>query len=422
LKIDSLFLKKAEQWATQFEVFAILNSNHFNEDKYAKYNSIIACNSVCSFESNRGLDELNHWINAQNDWIFGHLNYDVKNEIEHLFSKENSFSTFPNIHFFVPETLILEDTLGNITIQSKRNVSSVFAEINAQKITKPNRAQPCVFDKTLSKEDYFHSVVELKKHIVEGNIYEINFCNNVSAKKIAIQNVLATYSNLKSKTEAPFSVLYHLRSNYLMCASPERFMKREHRTLISQPIKGTIQRGKNALEDDNFKEKLALDEKERAENVMIVDLVRNDLSKIAETGSVKVSELFGVYTFKTVHQMISTIEATMLPNIDFVDIIKALFPMGSMTGAPKVKAMQIIDEYEPVCRGIFSGTFGYIDSDKNFDFNVVIRSIIYQAAMEKVQIFAGSAITHYASPENEYKECLLKLNAMLNSLNGSIEK
>lgn len=422
MKLNQLFLKKAAQWALQFEHFAILNSNNCNTDKYGRYNTIIACKSISKFESESGLTDLNKWLSKQNNWVFGHLNYDVKNEIENLSSKHKANSTFPNIHFFVPETIIIEDYEGKITIQSKLQISQLYEEINAIKIHHRTPKNKILVQETYFKNEYIEAVNYLQKQIIEGNIYEINFCKSLVGKNVEINEILATYDLLKANTNAPFSVLYRVKDSYLFCASPERFIQKNDFKIISQPIKGTIQRGKNETEDEDLKKKLLHDDKEKAENVMIVDLVRNDLSKIAEIGTVKVSELFGIYTFKTVHQMISTIEAQLQKQISFENIIKALFPMGSMTGAPKVSAMQLIDETEKINRDIFSGTFGYISPDKNFDFNVIIRSIIYQSKQRQIKIFAGSAITHYADSFKEFDECKLKSKALLKTIHGKIEK
>lgn len=201
-----------------------------------------------------------------------------------------------------------------------------------------------------------------------------------------------------------------------MCASPERFLKKEKDLLVSQPIKGTAPRGRNAKEDMQLKKELFTDAKERSENVMIVDLVRNDLSHVAAKNSVKVTELFGIYSFSTVHQMISTVTARLGKDYHFTDALRYTFPMGSMTGAPKVRAMQLIEQYEDTRRGLYSGAVGYITPERDFDFNVVIRSILYNKQEQYLGFMAGSAITSGSIPEKEYQECLHKAQAMKKAL------
>ena len=203
----------------------------------------------------------------------------------------------------------------------------------------------------------------------------------------------------------------------LVSSSPERYLKKKHNRLISQPIKGTERRDKDSKVDKNLMINLGLNKKERSENIMIVDLVRNDMSRFSKPGSVVVKELCEVYPFKQVHQMISTIESEIDQNLNFGKIISSTFPMGSMTGAPKIKAMKIIDDFEVTKRGLYSGAVGFIDPEKNFDFNVVIRSLIYNSKLDYLSFHVGSAITAKSTPIDEYNECCLKGEAMILSLN-----
>jgi para-aminobenzoate synthetase component 1 len=211
----------------------------------------------------------------------------------------------------------------------------------------------------------------------------------------------------------PFAALYRLHDRYLLCASPERFICKKGLRISSQPMKGTIKRDlSNKSEDEKLKEELKASAKDQSENVMVVDLVRNDLSRICNDGSVKVDELFGIYSYPQVHQMISTINGELKEDILFSEIIEATFPMGSMTGAPKYRVMQLIDEYEEGARGIFSGSVGYVDENGDFDFNVVIRSMMYNASSKYLSYQVGSGITFYSDPEMEWEECLLKGQAI----------
>ena len=227
---------------------------------------------------------------------------------------------------------------------------------------------------------------------------------------------LTRFFRLNEMSSAPFSAYLSFDQKHVLCGSPERFIKKEGDTIISQPIKGTIKRGKNQEEDDKLVQQLKMDPKERSENIMITDLVRNDLSKTAAPGSVQVEELCEVYTFKTVHQLISTVTSKIKTGVHPVDVIKNAFPMGSMTGAPKVRAMEIIEEEEDFKRGIYSGSIGYFDPQGDFDFNVVIRSLIYNEKNHYLSARVGGAITALSDPEREYDECLLKMESMKRTL------
>ena len=267
----------------------------------------------------------------------------------------------------------------------------------------------------ISRTEYIHSVEKLKEHIRKGDIYEINFCQEFFAENASIDTT-EIYKNLNAISGAPFAAFCKFDTHYLMCASPERFLQKRGNKLISQPIKGTIKRSENRETDDQLKNELLHNEKERSENVMIVDLVRNDLSRIAKKGSVNVDELYEIYSFKQVHQMISTVSCEIENTVSFTEILKSMFPMGSMTGAPKISAMKLIEQYESTKRGLYSGAVGYISPEGDFDFNVVIRSILYNSENKYLSFMVGSAITDKAQAEQEYEECLLKAKAMFQAL------
>jgi len=264
----------------------------------------------------------------------------------------------------------------------------------------------------INKEEYTQIISKLKQHILRGDCYEINFCMEFFAEDAAI-DPLNIHEQLTAVSPNPFSCYYKCDDKFLFCASPERYLKKSGTAIISQPIKGTAGRsGDDPNEDDRGKKNLAESSKDKSENVMVVDLVRNDLSKICKEGTVHVEELFGVYTFPQVHQMISTIKGELKEDVNFSDILKATFPMGSMTGAPKKRVMELIEQYEKTKRGIFSGAVGYITPQQDFDFNVVIRSIMYNATKKYLSYQVGSGITFYSDPEKEYEECLLKAKAI----------
>ena len=265
------------------------------------------------------------------------------------------------------------------------------------------------------KKKYLEQVRKIKHHLQLGNIYEMNYCVAINGNVRSL-DPFDVFSKIHKNTQAPHACLAKFGDEYIICASPELFLKKEGNKLITQPIKGTTGRGKTEIEDESLKNKLAHSIKEKSEHVMAVDVARNDLSRIAQKGSVEVNELFGIYTFRQVHQMISTISCTLKTDTGFQEIIESTFPMASMTGAPKLRAMQLIDEFEDFKRGFYSGSIGFIKENGDFDFNVVIRSVIYNERTNKIKIGIGGAITSLSEPEEEWEECMVKARSVVSSL------
>jgi len=390
---------------------------------YKDSKNIVFLNSNESSKENLFAVSKNDEI-KDNDWKFGFISYDYKNKIEQLSSSNIDGVGFPKMHFFTPEILFkIKQTQVEIfyrpSIYSLERVNDIIVEIKTFSLSiidfKEIKVEPRV-----SKEDYLKNVNNLKQHIQLGDIYEVNYCQEYFAEGVII-NPIDVYIKLNQKSPTPFSCYVKCGKKYLMSASPERFIHKKGDEIISQPIKGTIKRGATLKEDEKLKNQLFNDPKERSENIMIVDLVRNDLSKIAKCNTVKVDELCGIYTFPQVHQMISTVSAEIDRSVDFENIIKATFPMGSMTGAPKIRAMELIEEYEQTKRGLYSGTVGYINCEGDFDFNVVIRSILYNQENNYLSFTVGGAITIDSVPEKEYEECLLKAKAMLEVLSNDVK-
>ncbi|WP_370583095.1 anthranilate synthase component I family protein [Pedobacter sp. MC2016-24] len=407
------FKQKALTWATSFEVCCCLDSNNY-ADLYGKFDFIIAAGvkAELNASSKDKFTELKAFHDQQSDWMFGLLSYDLKNETEALSSEHPDHIQMPELFFFVPEYLIAI-TAGNIEVL--RGADTVIDEIHQTVPLIADLKKDLNIQSRFSKEQYLETVVKLQQHISRGDIYEVNFCQEFFAEHAAIDPV-QVYQKLSEVSPTPFSGFFKIRSQYILSASPERFLCKRGSRLISQPIKGTAKRSTNPLNDELIKEELRQDQKEQAENVMIVDLVRNDLTKSALRGSVTVDELFGIYSFPQVFQMISTISCELDPDIHFIDAIRNTFPMGSMTGAPKLKAMELIETYEKSKRGAYSGAFGYITPDEDFDFNVIIRSILYTAESRYLSFQVGGAITYAAEPIAEYEECLLKASAIVQTL------
>ena len=406
-------------WANQFNICCFLDNN-FYQSTYNSIECLVAVANEVAFSSATNSDvlqNLSNFLGNSNDWVFGHFSYDFKNYI--LPFQSNNFDGIkaPEVSLFIPN-IVVQLKEKTVTIISKKNNSSeIFKAINEFNIPENHLTTEKInIQSRFSKVEYCKIINQLKEHIQQGDCYEINFCQEFFAENIEI-NSLKIYQELNSISPNPFSTFYKLFDTYVLGASPERFIKKVSNKIISQPIKGTIKRDlKNSEKDALLKLQLQNSEKEKSENVMIVDLVRNDLSKIAQRDSVTVNELFGMYTFPQVHQMISTITATLKNNLNLIDILKGLFPMGSMTGTPKYKVMQLIEHYEKSKRGLYSGTIGYITPENDFDFNVVIRSIVYNHTTKYLSYQVGGAITNKSIAEDEYEECLTKAQAIENVL------
>jgi para-aminobenzoate synthetase component 1 len=363
-------------------------------------------------------NELQRFLDENsNRFVYGFIGYDAKNSIEELTSENQDELHFPVLHFNVPEYVVKIESYQQTFIQGSpdQEITAIAKKLLDQ-LSIPSKETVQPFQSRISKNEYIDVVNQLKQHIQRGDIYEINFCQEYFSQDAVVKNPMGLYAKINEVTQAPFSVYLQSDDLHALCGSPERFIQKKGNKISSQPIKGTAPRGNSEEEDRQLKAELAINPKEISENVMIVDLVRNDLSKIATKGSVKVDELFGVYTFPTVHQMISTISCETSENICFSDILKATFPMGSMTGAPKVSAMKLSEQYEIFQRGLYSGTIGYILPNGDFDFNVVIRTILYNADKKHLSCGVGGAITINSDAEKEYQECETKVGRLLNAL------
>ena len=401
----------------RFSIFCFLDNHEYNFNR--SYECIAGAGVLHSIlpDEYNSLKDVHQIQTNFGDWIFGHVAYDVKNEIEDLQSSNPDRIGFPDFLFFVPEIVfILSKNELKIGAYDFINTQKIFSDISSSQLFQ-NIKQPFPsFKSRFSKKEYEETVKKLQQHIQRGDCYEINFCQEFYAEHVVIDPPII-YRKLSELSPNPFSAFYKYGDKYVICASPERFLKKMGNTIISQPIKGTINRIHNDLKADELrKNNLLHNDKERSENIMIVDLVRNDLAKICTEGSVSVQEFLSVYSFPQVHQMISTITGNLKKDISVADIFYATFPMGSMTGAPKKKVMELIEKYERTRRGLFSGTLGYINPEGDFDFNVVIRSMLYNKSNSYLSIQAGSAITFKSNPENEYEECLLKISAMKKAL------
>ena len=415
------FKKQLIHWANQFREVVFLDSNNYSQ-KYSSYDLVLAVDAFTSIktDSENAFQDLYQYQSQTKDWLFGYLSYDLKNDTEALQSHNFDGLDFPDLFFFQPKKLFLVKD-NQVEIQYLRNcddeIDFDFNEITisqSEELTTYNLEHFSI-QQRISKENYLSKVDTMLEYIHRGDIYEANFCMEFFANDAKIEP-LAIYQKLNEISEPPFAVYFRNNTQHLLSASPERYLRKEGTKVISQPIKGTAKRSVDTNEDEQSKLDLVHNEKERSENIMIVDLVRNDLSQTATKGSVQVEELCQPYTFKQVHQMISTVVSEVELTTSPIEILRTTFPMGSMTGAPKISAMQIIEELEETKRGLYSGAVGYFTPTNDFDFNVVIRSILYNATNNYLSFSVGSAITSLSDPAMEYEECLLKAKAMFEVL------
>jgi para-aminobenzoate synthetase component 1 len=402
-------------WGQQFREITFLDSNSF-WDEYSSFDCVLAVDAFTSLKTDfhNAFEDLKQYQQTTKDWLFGYLGYDLKNNVENLESKNYDGLDFADLFFFQPKKIFLLKE-NQLEIQYLNmcddEVEDDFREISVQSSVFSIQNSEIDIKQRISKQNYLEKVTQLLKHINHGDLYEANFCMEFFAENVAI-DPLEKFLKLNEISQAPFTVFFKNNKQFLLSASPERYLKKVGENLVSQPIKGTSKRFADSDEDEMSKNRLLLDPKEKAENIMIADLVRNDLSRTAQKNTVEVKELCGIYSFLQVHQMISTITSKMDPKYAPVDALQTTFPMGSMTGAPKYATMKLIEDLEETKRGLYSGAVGYFTPSGDFDFNVVIRSILYNEENRYVSFSVGSAITSLSIPEMEYEECLLKAKAM----------
>ncbi|MFW0736899.1 anthranilate synthase component I family protein [Flavobacterium sp. T12S277] len=409
------FKQQLLSWSQQFREVVFLDSNSYPQE-YSSFDFVLAADAFTSLKTDfhNAFEDLKQYQQTTKDWLFGYLSYDLKNDVEKLTSSNFDGLDFPDLFFFQPKKIFT--VRGNqLEIQylllCDDELEDDFEEITQSKFDRFETLSGIEVKQRILKEAYLEKVAKMQEHIHIGDLYEANFCMEFFAENAEI-NPLEKFQKLSAISQAPFSVFFKNHKQYLLSVSPERYLKKVGETLISQPIKGTSKRSSDPVEDEKSKQFLASDAKERSENIMITDLVRNDLSHTAQKGSVEVVELCKIYSFLQVHQMISTITSKLDPQYSPIDVLRTTFPMGSMTGAPKISVMKIIENLEETKRGLYSGAVGYFTPEGDFDFNVVIRSILYNQEQKYVSFSVGSAITSLSIPEKEYEECLLKAKAM----------
>ena len=420
--MNKLLLSKSKK----VDYISILDSNTQTTHSslptdYINYDLIAGVDALEVLEVNMdAFNSLKAFHLQYQDWLFGYFSYDLKNEVEQLNSKNHDGIRADSLSFFIPKYVLLlkGNELVIQTYETKENCEQFLTKLA---LDREEQASSITLQQRESKDVYLQKIAQIKRHIQRGDIYEMNYCQEFFARGINL-NSAVIFQKLNKNTTTPFSSFLKLNHIFVMCASPERFIKKLGNKLISQPIKGTRKRGVNKEQDIRLVKELTSSEKDLSENIMITDLVRNDLSITATKGSVKVTELCGVYTFEKVHQMITTITSEVDEKVHFSTILKSIFPMGSMTGAPKLKAMELIEEFESFKRGMFSGAIGYITPKGDFDFNVVIRTILYNASTKYLSVGVGGAITIKSDEEEEYEECLVKVKPIFEVLNFQLDE
>jgi para-aminobenzoate synthetase component 1 len=410
------FRARALQWASRFAHCAYYEHNDLQQSAAGTFSRLLAV-APAAPHAPHSLASLPAYLRRPAPLPHcGFVTYDVKNELEDLRSQNFAGLAWPALHFFQPETCLR--WLGDALLLEGQT-AGVLAAILATEVPAAPRPTVPTLRPRLPRAEYLRAVEAVREDILNGEVYELNLCQEFYAERVALDPV-AVFGRLNAASPAPYAGFLRYHDHYLLCASPELFIAKEQSVITSQPIKGTRRRGATPADDEQQRLALLHDEKERAENLMIVDLVRNDLARVARTGTVRVPELFGTYGFRHVWQLISTVQAELRPGVGLADILRATFPMGSMTGAPKIRAMQLIEQYEASQRGLYSGSFGYVLPGGDFTFNVVIRSLHYRADTGYLSLQVGSAITYDSVPEQEYAECLLKAHGVLAALSTTI--
>ena len=351
------------------------------------------------------------------DWWFGHMAYGYKDRLEALTSRCADGFNWPLTSWFVPRW-VFEWNADGVSLHvhaEDRAEGLAFAETLLACPDAMAASRRIAWEPSTANAEHLRHAAAMLSHIQLGDIYEVNYCIAHEAIDGAFDPFTA-FGALLARTDAPFAGFYRMGHRFALCCSPERFIAFDGLHMRSEPMKGTRPRGADAEQDIRLRDELANDPKERSENVMALDVMRNDFSRVSVPGTVRVPELFGVRTHPRVHQLVSVVEAQRAPVFTPFDAVKAAFPPASMTGAPKIRAMQLIDAHEGRARGLYSGTMGFFAPDGTADLNVVIRTLLCDSATGMLSIPTGSALTSKCDPAAEWEECLVKFTSIADVL------
>jgi len=341
--------------------------------------------------------------------IYGYISYDLNRFIENVPSPYVDDLKMPDVHFFLPKQTLIFDNL-----KEKFFLVSLEGSLNVDNLPEyRSKDYSSVFYKTNMERDYFTYAVErIKDYIAAGDSFQVNFSQRIDV--LFEESFVELYRRLRLLNPSPFSFYFNLGEFTAVSCSPERLVKVEGNVVETRPIAGTRRRGRSREEDLELERELFLSEKERAEHVMLVDLERNDLGRICDYGTVEVDELMVPERYSHVIHIVSNVRGVLKKGIRNVDVLRALFPGGTITGAPKVRTMEIIAELEPTRRALYTGSVGYMAFNGSMDFNIVIRTLLFRENLGTLQVGAG--IVWDSVPEREFKETLHKGRALLESL------
>lgn len=426
-QLNSIFLDSSKK-ESEFSLYSFIGINPFK--KFTSIgNKIFIDENLVMGDPFKKLEELieSYKIDYKSDIPFlggaiGYFSYDIGRVIEEIPASAKNDVDIPDSYFLFYDNVIIFDLINKKTYISalgiKEDSDNSISKIEQKIIEYRKEDLNIILDKktefisNFSKEEYINSVKKVKDYIEEGHTYIANLTQRFQCDFNS--DPFNTYISLRNINKAPFSCYLNLENFQIISSSPERFLKVLNNKVETRPIKGTRPRGRNKLEDDRNKEELLNSEKDKSELLMIVDLERNDLSKVCKPFTVKVTELFKLEEYATVFHLVSTVIGELKDDISSVKCIKECFPGGSITGAPKIRSMEIIEELEGVRRGIYTGAIGYFDLRGNCDFNIVIRTILTKN--NKAYFGVGGGITIESEEEMEYEETLDKAKALMRVL------
>ena len=428
---QAVFLDSSDKYK-ELGKYSIICFNPFIKIK-SKNNQVIIEQDNEKVEAKDPMKHLKHYLNKyqrnyQSDLPFiggavGHFSYDLCHHFEKLPRTAVDDLNIPDLNLgfynggivFNHQTREYFVTDAQINSKAEKRVDYIIKKLKEAKVPnlKTKQANKDIKIKSnLSKKEYYKAINRIKDYIENGDIYQANMTQRFETE--LREEPLALYSKLRQVNPAPFAAYLNFKDYQILSSSPERFIRAKNNKLFTRPIKGTRPRGKNKAEDMKLKQELINSEKDKAELLMIVDLERNDFSKVAKTGTVKVPELFVVEKYPTVFHLVSQVECELDEKYDAVDCIRNTFPGGSITGAPKIRAMEIIDELEPTQRNIYTGSIGYLDFNGDMDLNIVIRTMVTKA--KKVYFQVGGGIVWDSDAAAEYQESLDKGKALVEAL------
>lgn len=391
-------------WAATYPYAVVLDNCQSEIDRYGKYEFLVGV----AAETAPRIEQWADFPAKVTTWLMGLIPYELKNVLEpHLHTQLSTLMDWPEVALFQPE-VVLAIPRGQQEIRCLHGNMPTDWPVGHRTL-EGDRVSG--FQPTVSQADYLATINRLQQHIKEGDCYEINLAQAFVSTG-TLQDPCSYFARLTEISPVPFAALFRWNHQYILSASPERFLQLQGDRLLTQPIKGTTKRGQDSMEDELLKAELARSPKEQAENVMIVDLSRNDLHRSCNTGSVEVPHLFEIQAFPQVFQLVSTVQGIKRKAVGVKEVIGHTFPPGSMTGAPKVRTLELIDQYESVARGAYAGSMGYFDPTGNFDLNVIIRSLMYDSLAARLHYQVGGAITYDSDPRSEYEETLVKAKAI----------